>query len=99
MACWITFFADGARRNSSRSDLHSRLGDAGFFRADGVINLLNKLVRQFTVLDKSDGAQNRSFRIFGTTRFYEQRRAAMSHEAFPPTENGTIPSASSASAD
>ena len=37
IACWITFFADGARRNSSRWDLYSRLGDTGFLRADGMI--------------------------------------------------------------
>ena len=55
IACWITFFADGARRNSSRWDLYSRLGDTGFLRADGMITLLREFVRQFSVLDKSDG--------------------------------------------
>src|SRR5208282_3732501 len=54
MACWITFFADGARRNSSRWDLYSRLGDTGFLRADGMIAFPGELVRQFSVLDKSE---------------------------------------------
>ena len=40
IACWISFFADGARRNSSRWDLYSRLCDADFLRVDGVITLL-----------------------------------------------------------
>jgi hypothetical protein len=43
MACWITFFADGARRNSSRWVLYSRLADAGFLRAEGMISLLKAL--------------------------------------------------------
>src|SRR5258708_37909360 len=43
MACWITFFADGARRNSSRWVLYSRFGDAGFLRADGMVALLGCL--------------------------------------------------------
>jgi hypothetical protein len=40
IACWITFFADGASRNSSRWDLYSRLGADGFLRADGMVSLL-----------------------------------------------------------
>src|ERR1700675_298371 len=40
MACWITFFAAGARRNSSRSVLYSRLADIGFLRVDGITALL-----------------------------------------------------------
>ena len=47
-------FADGARRNSSRWDLYSRLGDTGFLRADDMITLLGELVRQLSVLNKSD---------------------------------------------
>src|SRR5437899_404880 len=43
MACWITFFADGARRNSSRCVLYSRFGDPGFLCADGMIILLRDL--------------------------------------------------------
>src|SRR5258705_9994133 len=43
MACWITFFADGARRNSSRCVLYSRFGDAGFLCADGMTILLRDL--------------------------------------------------------
>jgi hypothetical protein len=43
IACWISFFADGARRNSSRWDLYSRLGDADFLRVDGMITLLNNM--------------------------------------------------------
>jgi hypothetical protein len=42
IACWINFFADGARRNSSRWDLYSRLGNAALLRADGMIILLKK---------------------------------------------------------
>ena len=43
IACWITFFADGARRSSSRWVLYSRFGDAGFLCADGMIILLRDL--------------------------------------------------------
>ena len=43
MACWITFFADGDRRNSSRCDLYSRVSNAGFFRADRMINSLKSM--------------------------------------------------------
>ena len=50
----MTFFAEGATRNSSRWDLYSLLGDAGFLCADGMITLLEKLVRQLAVLGKSD---------------------------------------------
>jgi hypothetical protein len=39
MACRITFFAEGAKRNSSRWDLYSRLGDADFLCAEGMITL------------------------------------------------------------
>jgi len=60
--------------------LYSRLGDAGFLRADGMIALLENLVRQFAVPGKSTAhtAIGRAFRIFGTMRFYEQQRTAMS---------------------
>src|SRR5208282_2624232 len=86
MACWITFFAYGARRNSSRWDLYSRLGDTGFFRADVMIILLEGLYGNSPCLTRAMAhrtaadttAIHRTFRIFGTTRFYEQQRAAMS---------------------
>ena len=48
----MTFFAEGAKRNSSRWDLYSRLGDLGFLRADGMLFLPEILVRQFAVHDK-----------------------------------------------
>jgi hypothetical protein len=70
IACWITFFADGARRNSSRWDLNSRLGDTGCLRADGMMALLEELVRQFSVLDKNDGS-----RFFGLGISASRRRS------------------------
>src|SRR5947209_1757054 len=39
----MTFLAEGARRNSSRCVLYSRLGEAGFRRVDGIWLLLTLL--------------------------------------------------------
>src|SRR5262245_34850162 len=36
----MTLLAEGARRNSSRADLYSRVGDFGFLRTDGIVRLL-----------------------------------------------------------
>ena len=72
MACWITFFAEGARRNSSRWDLYSRLGDAGFLCADGMITLQSILYGNSPCLARATHttvAIGRTFRIFGTMRF------------------------------
>jgi hypothetical protein len=84
MACWITFFAEGARRNSSRWDLYSRLGDAGFLCADGMISLQRSHVRQFAVLGKSNRAQPLAsaalFGLFGTVRIICKCSAMSSYE-------------------
>jgi hypothetical protein len=51
----MTFFAEGANRNSRRCVLNSRCWDAGFFddagflRADGMAVLLSHYVRHFSV--------------------------------------------------
>jgi hypothetical protein len=55
IACWITFFADGAMRNSSRSDLYSRFGDAGLLRADAMISLLGHMYGIYPYLTRATG--------------------------------------------
>src|SRR5665213_3017420 len=63
MACWITFFADGARRNSSLSVLYSRLGDASFLGVDGMMTLFRFMygkttcVTRVMALDPPNGAR------------------------------------------
>jgi len=52
IASWITYLADGATRNSSRSVLYSRFGDADLLRADGLDILLAGVLRQFSVQRK-----------------------------------------------
>src|SRR4051812_935429 len=71
MACWITFFADGARRNSSRSVLYSRLGDAGFLCADGMITLLRGLYGNSPCLARVTAHRYHRPRLpdFGTMHF------------------------------
>src|SRR3954467_4931210 len=49
----MTFLAEGAKRNSRRWDLYSRLVEAGFLRANGMYSLRDRHVRQFAVPGKN----------------------------------------------
>src|ERR1700719_1089973 len=51
MACWITFFAEGASRNSSRCVLYSRFGAVCFFLGvEGMFQSVEGLGARFRYL-------------------------------------------------